>query len=484
MENIETILISVGLTTSIVLLILYLRGRKANTDLSSELEVITKQCEGYEIKFRSVLDVETETTRVRTTAEQDIARLRSDADKLREQYATALRRFQDLEKEVNALEENLENISVGLYRPHFTYTDSEDYKEAIDKIRDSQVSMIREGRAAICGTAWTVSGSVSEGKRMIKQYQKLILRAFNADSDAAIANVSWNNFNVMRARIEKAFEVLNKSGTVMHVALSEDYLGARLTELKLVFEAAEKKRQEKEEQRRLRAEQREEERVQRELSREKEDAEKDELKYQKAIDKVKKEMEKALDAEREAMSERIKELEVDLAAAHDRRERAIAQAQLTKVGHVYIISNIGALGEGVLKIGLTRRLEPEERVQELGDASVPFPFDIHALIYSENAPELEAKLHERFWDRRVNWSNDRKEFFRVSLDEIKLGLTEFGLSSKLLTVPEAREYRETLVAIEEAKRVHETEALTKSTVRFPSDPFSENGSDGSQLVGT
>ena len=136
------------------------------------------------------------------------------------------------------------------------------------------------------------------------------------------------------------------------------------------------------------------------------------------------------------MLARIRDLEADLAAAHDRKERAIAQAQLTKVGHVYVISNVGALGEGMFKLGLTRRLNPEERVRELGDASVPFPFGIRALIYSENAPELESKLHNRFWDRRVNWANNRKEFFRASLEEVAAAIRECGISTEVLAIPD------------------------------------------------
>jgi hypothetical protein len=186
-------------------------------------------------------------------------------------------------------------------------------------------------------------------------------------------------------------------------------------------------------------------------------------------------MEKTRDAEREAMLERIRKLEADLAAAHDRKERAIARAQLTKVGHVYVISNVGAFGDGVLKIGLTRRLDPEERVRELGDASVPFPFDIHALIYSENAPELETKLHNHFWDRRVNWANDRKEFFQVSLEEVATAIRECGLSAEVSVVPEAKEDRQTVAAIDASKQQSAPKAAASAPSRFPLDPFVSTG---------
>jgi multidrug efflux pump subunit AcrA (membrane-fusion protein) len=221
----------------------------------------------------------------------------------------------------------------------------------------------------------------------------------------------------------------------------------------------------------VRAEQREEERVQRELQKEQEEAEKDEAKYEKALEKARSELGAAIDAEREAMLARVQALEADLAAAHSRKERAMAQAQLTKMGHVYVISNIGAFGEGVLKIGLTRRLDPEERIKELGDASVPFPFDLHALIYSENAPALESELHNRFWERRLNWANDRKEFFTASLEEVNAVLKELRLEASVLGVPEAREYRETLVAIGKSRSAPGVDAAALPARGLPEDPF-------------
>jgi hypothetical protein len=257
----------------------------------------------------------------------------------------------------------------------------------------------------------------------------------------------------------------------LQVALTPQYRDARLEELRLVFEAADLKEKEREEQRRIRAEQREEERVQRELRKEQEEAARDEARFEKALAKANAELAAARETEREAMLARIRELETDLAGAHDRKERAVAQAQLTKVGHVYIISNLGAFGGDVVKIGLTRRLDPEERVKELGDASVPFPFDIHALIYSENAPELAAKLHEQFWQRRINWANDRKEFFRVPLADVQDALHTLGLQSELLTVPEAREYRETMAVHARATPQPADDRAEPQAAHFPSDPF-------------
>ncbi|MGH9429126.1 MAG: DUF4041 domain-containing protein [Terriglobia bacterium] len=480
MENLVLALAGAGFLGTVGFGIALGISRKTVREISSSLQACQQGRAELERRFSSVLDVESEANRLRSIAEaqnaevaRETLKLKSESETLRQQYARAFQHYQQLNAEVSSLEEDLENVAVGLYKPHFTYGDSENYKNAISMVRGRQKTMIRSGLATSCGTAWTVGGNKREGERMIKDYERIVLRAFNAESDAAISNVSWNNFEVMKTRIEKAFDVLNKLGTVMHVSLTPEYMAARNEELRLVFEAAEKKQQEREQQRRQREEQREEERVQREWMKKQEEAAKEEAKYQTALDTARRELETTHDAEREAMAARVQALEAELAAAHDRKERAIAQAQLTKVGHIYVISNIGAFGEGVLKIGLTRRLDPEERVKELGDASVPFPFDIHTLIYSENAPALETRLHNHFWDRRLNWANDRKEFFRVNLDEVRTAFRELGLEADLLNVPEAREYRETLVVVERNRSGSLPNEPTVASTRLPADPFAE-----------
>lgn len=167
------------------------------------------------------------------------------------------------------------------------------------------------------------------------------------------------------------------------------------------------------------------------------------------------------------MQEKIKILEQQLQEAHAKKERAIAMAQLTKVGHIYVISNIGSFGEEVYKLGMTRRLDPLDRVKELGDASVPFQFDVHAVIYSENAPQLEYELHQKFKDRRLNRINVKKEFFRVTLDEIETFVNQHtGAEIQFTKLAEARDYRETLTLIENLKSTQESESIVK-TSPFP-----------------
>ena len=144
------------------------------------------------------------------------------------------------------------------------------------------------------------------------------------------------------------------------------------------------------------------------------------------------------------MEKRIAELEKTLAEAHEASERARAMAEMTKSGYVYIISNVGSFGENVVKIGLTRRLDPEDRVRELGDASVPFGFDIHAMVYSDEAPSLEYALHQEFADRRINLTNFRKEFFSVGLDEVEKAVSKLAPTASFFKDREAQEWHETL----------------------------------------
>ena len=193
----------------------------------------------------------------------------------------------------------------------------------------------------------------------------------------------------------------------------------KLKELALEYEYQLKKQQEKEELRAAQEALREEEKARREFEQAQKEAEKEEANYQKALDKARKEIEQATGDTHDKLIAQIQKLEQEIQEAHERKERALSMAQQTKRGHIYIISNIGSFGEQVYKIGMTRRLEPEDRIKELGDASVPFQFDIHAMIFSEDAPNLENELHKAFSNRKVNMLNYKKEFFKVTLDEIE-----------------------------------------------------------------
>ena len=279
---------------------------------------------------------------------------------------------------------------------------------------------------------------------MINKEIKLSLRAFNGECDAIIAKVKWNNIETCKKKIQDSFKRINQLQAVNCVSITEEYLKLKLEELVLTHEYELLKYRIKEEERERREELREEQKAIRELERERERAEKEEAHYTAALAKVKKEIESATGIKYEQLNEKIQYLEEELAAARADKERAISMAQQTRCGYVYIISNIGSFGEGVFKIGMTRRLDPEDRIRELSNASVPFKYDIHAMIYSEDAPALESFLHNVFDSKKVNKVNGRKEFFKVSLCEIEEKIKEQGLDAQFISVPEARDYRESL----------------------------------------
>jgi DNA repair exonuclease SbcCD ATPase subunit len=233
-----------------------------------------------------------------------------------------------------------------------------------------------------------------------------------------INKATWKNYESIRDRILKSKAALDKLNESNRITITSEYADLKLEELQLVYEEAVKRQEEQDKLREAREREREEAKAQRELQAEMRRAEKREQEREEALSVARSELAMAIDAEKSKFEARVRDLEEALAKARDAKERAMSMAQQTKVGYVYIISNVGSFGEQVFKIGMTRRLEPLERVRELGDASVPFPFDVHALIFTEDAPSLERELHVAMERSRVNLANTRKEFFRASSDEV------------------------------------------------------------------
>ena len=351
-------------------------------------------------------------------------------------------------------------LEVGYFEAGYDFEDLPAYVAALRRIREEQKHMLRmdgsDGErtaAAFCSETIRFNDSVAQGRSMIKKILKLMLRAFNGECDSYIARVSYKNVSAMEKRIETSQEQINRLGESWYCSISNKYLENRIEELRLSYTYEEAKQKEKEEQAQIREQMREEEKAIREIEKAREQAEKDEAKFADMLEKAKAEAQRATDQDKEKLNEKIIKLEALLAEAAANRQRAISRAQMTRSGHVYVISNVGSFGEHVYKIGMTRRLEPLDRVRELGDASVPFPFDVHALIFTDDAPSLENTLHKRFNFRRVNFENIKKEFFRVTIEEIRDQLhkihQEVGIEAelRLTLVAEAKQYR-----LSEAKR--------------------------------
>jgi hypothetical protein len=286
------------------------------------------------------------------------------------------------------------------------------------KLAETQKRLVESGKAVVCDIPWTVNNSKKQGERMTQQQIRLMLLAFNGEADAIIENVTWKNHQSNQDKLKRLYDNLNKLGKPNACRVTPEYLKVRLEQLSLMFMHREAIAKEREEQREIREQMKEEEKARRDLERAQVEAEKDTERYAKALSKARQDVEQANGERQQKLLAEISRLETALTQAEAQKQRAIAQAQLTRSGYVYVISNIGAFGENVYKIGMTRRLDPQDRVDELGDASVPFPFDVHAMIYTNDAPTLENALHRAFAASRVNLVNLKKEFFRVRLEEI------------------------------------------------------------------
>ena len=342
--------------------------------------------------------------------------------------------------EIVSLDDEILVQEFGLYEPYFDFANALDYKEELAKIRSKQKELIKNKTAVSGATEWTVNGSASKGKKMVSDTQKLLLRAFNTESDELVAKVKYTNFDASLNKIYKSAEAISKLGTIMHISINSNYLDLKIKELRLAFEYQQKKQEEKEAQKAARAEMREAARLQKEIEAQRKKIEKEQTHYQTAYDHLLHQIEQ--NPGNADLLKKKDELENQLNDIDKAMKDIDYREANQRAGYVYVISNIGAFGPNVYKIGMTRRLDPQDRVDELGDASVPFNFDVHAMIFSDDAPALEAALHRAFEDRKLNMVNTRREFFNVTLDEIKEVVKKnFDKTVEFIDVPDAEQYR-------------------------------------------
>ena len=385
-------------------------------------------------------------------ATQQAARIVATANERAEEIAgealAAARNAAGLEKTIQALKNNINGYGDHYLIPSYTLLDelAADFGhleagEELKKARERTRMMVRTRTAAKCGYVEAVRSTSAEN---------FVTDAFNGKVDTILTNVKHDNYGTLAQQTKDAYALVNNLGKPFKDAhITSEYLAARLDELHWATVAHELRLREREQQRQIREQIREEEKARREFEKAQRDAAKQEETIQKTIDRVQQQAAKASEAQREAFEAQLLELQGRLQVAQDKNQRALSMAQQTKSGHVYVISNVGSFGEHVYKIGMTRRLEPLDRVRELGDASVPFSFDVHALLFSDDAPALERDLHRHFLRCQLNKANPRKEFFRVDLAQIRTEIERLGIDTKWTLAAEAREYRESL-AIEQA----------------------------------
>ena len=316
---------------------------------------------------------------------------------------------------------------------------ADEIKNELAMLRLRQSNLVKEGAAVSITSEYP-------NKRHSTTQSKQLLRCFNAECTSIVDKVTLRNMDNSREKILRSFDTLNRIFQDDGVQITQDFLHTKFEELSLAYSCLVKQEEEKEQRRAIREQMVEEEKVRKEIERAKQKIEKEEAQFSNEINKLMAYMQNAKDdIERTLYIDKIKELQEKLDALQKDKDDVLQREQNTRAGFVYIISNIGSFGEQVFKIGMTRRLEPMDRIAELSSASVPFPFDVHAMIFSEDAPHLESVLHQHFDKQRVNQVNPRKEFFKVDLEEIKkVVLENHNATVKFVDVPDAIEYRETV----------------------------------------
>jgi hypothetical protein len=316
---------------------------------------------------------------------------------------------------------------VGLYEYTHPLESAVHYKEQLTGLQAQIKDLAKTNRAIHAATSWNINGSEREGKKMVTDLSKLMLRAYNTEADELVRALKPYKREAAIERLTKARQAISRLGTSLQIAITDDYHRLRISEIQLTADFRAKEAEEKERDKEERARLREEEKAQRELEREMDKSRKEATHYETALAAIRE----------TGTAEEIADLEAKLAEANRAIEEMAERQANTRIGFVYVISNVGSFGERVVKIGLSRRVDPLERVRELGDASVPFRYDVHAMIFSKDAVDLETRLHQHFADRRVNLVNQHREFFYATPVEVRNALEQFDHS--LLTFVEAPE---------------------------------------------
>lgn len=424
------------------------QARLTISNANSEAVVITKDARDARLKAKERLDnANSRADELISNANDNAMKIVADAEIRAKEIAGSAYEAKEFAETYQAVAKSMKNKIEGYgdewivpnrsvldeLADNYEFTDA---GRELQKARELKKSLINTSKAASCDY-------VEPNRR--NTAIKFVLDAFNGKVDSTLSKIKHNNYGKLSQEIKDAFQLVNYNGSAFRSAkITDIYLQARLNELKWGVAVNEIMLEEKEEQRRIKEQLREEEKARREYERAIKEAEKEEKTIQQAIDKATKELMLAGEEQRLALEQKLADLQIKFEEAEAKNQRAISMAQQTRSGHVYVISNIGSFGEDVYKIGMTRRLEPLDRVRELGDASVPFAFDVHAMIYSDDAPSLENHLHKVFNEKQVNKVNSRKEFFNVGIKDIKSTVANMNIDAHWTMFADAKEYRESL----------------------------------------
>jgi len=357
--------------------------------------------------------------------------------------------YEQLQEALKQNTQQLKYIDVGLLPPTFKFDDRESLKVKIEECLEQQFQIIKRGVATTAFSNWEWFGSKSKGTQMVNTYQNLLLKAFNAEFDVIRKKMRHSSHDAAIKKLYRLEEQLEKLGETANVTISHEYFNLKVRELSIWHSELEHKEELKQEKKKQQALLRDQAKQSGGDTEELED----DIYYRKSdVRKAQKLAQQLHGASAVDMEMKISRMQSEIEKLESKFERATSQAQITKAGYIYVISNIGSFGEGVVKIGMTRRLEPMDRVNELGDASVPFKFDVHTLAFVENAPKIEKTLHSMFNEKRVNEENHRKEFFKVTPQEVADAMEVLGFECDWYFDIEAKEFRESLLIREALKQ--------------------------------
>lgn len=356
-----------------------------------------------------------------------------------------LKERDELNQEINAL--IFDSMSKQYNFSDYDGLASEECKNKLSILKIEESELIKSDKAIYVN----LELGKMQTKKSLANNGKQILRTFNCECDNILLNLSVKNIDSSRNKMQKSFDTLNTVFSTDGVALEKKLLELKLEELNLIYTAELKKAQEQAQQKAIKEQMLEEEKVRREIEKEKAKIEKDQSQCNNEISKLMKYLQKtSSDIEKQLYIDKIKELEDKLKQLEADKTTVLERETNARAGYVYIISNIGSFGDDIYKIGMTRRLEPMDRIKELSSASVPFEFDVHAMIFSTDAPSLETSLHKHFEKQSVNKINPRKEFFKVSLDKIEaFVLNNYNNTVSFTKTAMAKEYRQSLQIIKD-----------------------------------
>ena len=358
-----------------------------------------------------------------------IAKAREQRDRLMADIRVEAER--ELRADLVELNDALTLQAAGVYEYRHPLESADAYKQRLADLQSRIKAAITEDRAILASSSFSLDNSLAKGKRMVTDLGKLMLRAYNAEADNAVRALRAGTLDTAIKRLNASAESIARLGSMMDMRVNPEFHALRIEELELTADYLAKVAEEREQMREERERLREEAKAERELAAEREQLEKERSHNENALKAL---LEQGRESEAADLQARIEEISKAI-EFNDYRAANI------RAGYVYVISNVGAFGPDVVKIGLTRRLEPMDRVRELGDASVPFPFDVHALFFADDAVGLESQLHQAFADRKVNQVNQRREFFFATPHQVREILTDtVGSLLEYTQEPVATEY--------------------------------------------